>query len=146
LNAKTPLRIAVIGGDGTGPEVAAEGLKVLAAVAKLDGFAYETVDFDFGGARYLRTGETLPKGAVDELRTFDAIFLGAVGHPDVAPGILEKGLLRNCASSSTSTSTFGPSNFSPASKLPSLAKVPTISTLLSCAKTPKTSTAASAAS
>ncbi len=93
MNANKPLRIAVIGGDGTGPEVVAEGLKVLAAVAKLDGFAYETVDFDFGGDRYLRTGETLPTGAVDELRTFDAIFLGAVGHPDVQPGILEKGLL-----------------------------------------------------
>jgi 3-isopropylmalate dehydrogenase len=93
LNAKNALRIAVIGGDGTGPEVAAEGLKVLKAVARLDGFTYETVDFDFGGERYLRTGETLPAGAVDELRTFDAIFLGAVGHPDVKPGILEKGLL-----------------------------------------------------
>jgi len=93
LNAKNALRIAVIGGDGTGPEVAAEGLKVLKAVAALDGFTYETVDFDYGGERYLRTGETLPVGAVDELRKFDAIFLGAVGHPDVKPGILEKGLL-----------------------------------------------------
>ncbi len=87
------LRIAVIGGDGTGPEVAAEGLKVLAAVAKLEKFQYETTPFDFGGERYLRTGETLPAGAVDELRKFDAIYLGAVGHPDVPPGILEKGLL-----------------------------------------------------
>ena len=93
MNAKNSLRIAVIGGDGTGPEVAAEGLKVLKAVAALDGFTYETVDFDFGGERYLRTGETLPVGAVDELRKFDAIYLGAVGHPDVKPGILEKGLL-----------------------------------------------------
>ncbi len=65
MNAKNALRIAVIGGDGTGPEVAAEGLKVLKAVAALDGFTYETVDFDFGGERYLRTGETLPVGAVD---------------------------------------------------------------------------------
>jgi len=87
------LKIAVIGGDGTGPEVTAEALKVLAAVAKRDGFAYETTGFDFGGERYLRTGETLPAGAVDELKKFDAIYLGAVGHPDVAPGILEKGLL-----------------------------------------------------
>jgi 3-isopropylmalate dehydrogenase len=93
LNAKQSLRIAVIGGDGTGPEVAAEGVKVLKAVSKLDGFAYETVDFDFGGDRYLRTGEILPEGAVAELKKFDAIFLGAVGHPDVQPGILEKGLL-----------------------------------------------------
>jgi 3-isopropylmalate dehydrogenase len=88
-----PLRIAVIGGDGTGPEVAAEGLKVLAAIAAKEKFKYELEDFDFGGQRYLRTGETLPAGAVDKLRTFDAIYLGAVGHPDVAPGILEKGLL-----------------------------------------------------
>ncbi|HRX80208.1 MAG TPA: isocitrate/isopropylmalate family dehydrogenase, partial [Pirellulaceae bacterium] len=87
------MKIAVIGGDGTGPEVTAEALKVLAAVAKRDGIAYETTDFDFGGERYLRTKETLPAGAVEELRKFDAIYLGAVGHPDVAPGILEKGLL-----------------------------------------------------
>jgi 3-isopropylmalate dehydrogenase len=87
------MKIAVIGGDGTGPEVAAEGLKVLQAIAKLENFAFETQDFDFGGNRYLRTGETLPKGAVDELRKFDAIYLGAVGHPDVPPGVLEKGLL-----------------------------------------------------
>lgn len=87
------LRIAVIGGDGTGPEVTAEALKVLDAAAKLHGFSYETQDFGFGGAFYLRTGQTLPPGAVDELRRFDAIFLGAVGHPDVPPGVLEKGLL-----------------------------------------------------
>ena len=87
------LKIAVIGGDGTGPEVAAEGLKVLDAVARSEKFAFELQHFDFGGERYLRTGETLPAGAVDALRKFDAIYLGAVGHPDVAPGILEKGLL-----------------------------------------------------
>jgi 3-isopropylmalate dehydrogenase len=85
--------IAVIGGDGTGPEVVAEGLKVLKAVARKNGFAYDLKHFDFGGERYLRTGEALPAGAVDELRQFGAIYLGAVGHPDVAPGILEKGLL-----------------------------------------------------
>jgi 3-isopropylmalate dehydrogenase len=87
------MKIAVIGGDGTGPEVTAEALKVLDAVAKLEGFGYELTDYDFGGERYLRTGEILPQGAVEELRDHDAIFLGAVGHPDVAPGILEKGLL-----------------------------------------------------
>ena len=86
-------RIAVIGGDGTGPEVVAEGLKVLDAVSKKVGFTYETKDFDFGGDRYLATDEVLPDGAADELKTFDTIYLGAVGHPDVAPGILEKGLL-----------------------------------------------------
>lgn len=87
------MKIAVIGGDGTGPEVAAEGLKVLAAVARLEGFQYELTPFDFGGERYLRTGEILPAGAVQELKQFDAIYLGAVGHPEVTPGVLEKGLL-----------------------------------------------------
>jgi len=86
-------RIAVIPGDGTGPEVVAEGLKVLERVAQIEGIQYETRHFDFGGERYLKTGETLPDDAIDELRGFDAIYLGAVGHPDVPPGILEKGLL-----------------------------------------------------
>ncbi len=86
-------RIAVIPGDGTGPEVVREGLKVLEAAAQATGFRYETTTYDFGGERYLRTGEVLPDSAVDELRGFDAIFLGAIGHPDVAPGILEKGIL-----------------------------------------------------
>ena len=86
-------RIAVIPGDGTGPEVVREGLKVLEAAAQATGFKYETTTFDFGGERYMRTGETLPDSASDELRRFDVIFLGAIGHPDVAPGILEKGIL-----------------------------------------------------
>jgi 3-isopropylmalate dehydrogenase len=86
-------QIAVVPGDGTGPEVVAEGLKVLAAAAGKVGFAYETTRFDFGGERYLRTGEVLPDGAVEELRRFDAIFLGAIGHPEVRPGVLEKGIL-----------------------------------------------------
>ncbi len=86
-------RIAVIPGDGTGPEVVREGLKVLEAAAHATGFKYETTTYDFGGERYLRTGETLPDSAIDELRQFDVIFLGAIGHPDVAPGILEKGVL-----------------------------------------------------
>ncbi len=86
-------RIAVIPGDGTGPEVVREGLKVLEAASRATGFKYETTTFDFGGERYMRTGETLPDGAIDELRGFDGIFLGAIGHPDVAPGILEKGIL-----------------------------------------------------
>jgi 3-isopropylmalate dehydrogenase len=66
---------------------------VLKAVSKLENFSFETTDFDWGGERYLKTGETLPEGGVEELKKFDAIFLGAVGHPKVAPGILEKGLL-----------------------------------------------------
>ena len=86
-------RIAVIGGDGTGPEVVAEALKCLKAVSRKIGFAYETVNFDWGGEYYLKTGKILPEDAVDTLKTFDAILLGAIGHPDVKPGILEKGIL-----------------------------------------------------
>jgi 3-isopropylmalate dehydrogenase len=86
-------RIAVIPGDGTGPEVVAEGMKVLEAVSRRFGFKMEFHSYDFGGERYLRTGETLPEGALQELRGFDAIYLGAIGHPDVKPGVLEKGIL-----------------------------------------------------
>jgi len=86
-------KIALIPGDGTGPEVTAEAAKVLEATASACGFAYETTSFDFGGDRYLRTGEVLPPSAVSDLRAFDAILLGAIGHPDVKPGILEKGIL-----------------------------------------------------
>ena len=68
-------------------------MKVLKAVADLEKIALELQDFDYGGDRYLRTGEILPPGAFDELAAFDAILLGAVGHPEVPPGILEKGLL-----------------------------------------------------
>ena len=93
MSEQAKIDIGVVGGDGTGPEVTAEALKVLDAVSKLDGFEYQTKQYDFGGQRFLRTGDTLPDGAVDDLRAHDAIFLGAVGHPDVAPGILEKGLL-----------------------------------------------------
>jgi len=91
--ANSILKMAVIPGDGTGPEVTAEALKVLAAASKLEKFAYETQKFDWGGERFLKTGETLPPGGVDQLKKFDCIYLGAVGHPDVKPGILEKGLL-----------------------------------------------------
>ena len=87
------MKIAVIPGDGTGPEVTDEALKVLAAVARIQGFEYQLTPYEFGGEYYLRRGEILPEGAVEELREHDAIYLGAVGHPDVAPGILEKGLL-----------------------------------------------------
>jgi len=95
------MKIAVIGGDGTGPEVVAEGLKVLKAVSEKVGFEYTTQDFHVSGDRYLERGgdpnkpsiEIISQEEIDELATFDAIYLGAVGHPDVAPGILEKGLL-----------------------------------------------------
>jgi len=85
--------IALIGGDGTGPEVAREAVKVLDAAARRFDLKLNFVPFDFGGDRYLRTGEVLPDSAVDELRKFPAILLGAIGHPDVKPGILEKGIL-----------------------------------------------------
>ena len=86
-------KIALMPGDGTGPEVLREGVKVMKAAAQRFGFKLETQEYDFGGDRYLRTGEVLPDSAIDELKKFDAIFLGAIGHPDVKPGILEKGIL-----------------------------------------------------
>ncbi len=89
----TNYKIAVIPGDGTGPEVIAEGIKVLRAAGELYGITYNFTEFDFGGERYLRTGETLPDTAVEELKDFRAIYLGAIGHPKVKPGILEKGIL-----------------------------------------------------
>src|SRR3954447_21959297 len=82
-------RIAVIGGDGIGPEVTAEALKVISAA----GVALDTTSFDLGGARYLRDGEILSDATLEELRGFDAILLGAVGTPDVPPGVIERGLL-----------------------------------------------------
>ena len=82
-------RIAVIGGDGIGPEVTAEALRVVRAA----GVEVETQEFDLGGARYLRDGEILSDGVLDELRSFDAILLGAVGDPRVPPGVIERGLL-----------------------------------------------------
>src|SRR3989338_3382852 len=86
-------KIAVIPGDGTGPEVIHEGLKVLDAASKKFHFKLETKTFDFGGARYLKTGKTIDEKDIDELRKYSAIYLGAIGHPDVKPGILETGIL-----------------------------------------------------
>ena len=86
-------KIGVIPGDGTGPEVVAEGKKVLEAASNRFSFSLDFQDYDFGGDRYLATGEVLPDSAVEELRAYDAIYLGAIGHPDVKPGILEKGIL-----------------------------------------------------
>ncbi|MEE8380448.1 MAG: 3-isopropylmalate dehydrogenase [Thermodesulfobacteriota bacterium] len=86
-------RIAVIPGDGTGPEVVNEGLKALKAVSEKVSFKYETIHYDLGGRRYKETGETLPGSVLDELKGVDAIYLGAIGHPEVKPGILEKGIL-----------------------------------------------------
>ena len=85
--------IAVIGGDGTGPEVVRESIKVLDAAGAKFGFKLNYTDFDFGGDRFIRTNEALPDSAADDLRQFPAVLLGAIGHPDVKPGILEKGIL-----------------------------------------------------
>jgi len=85
--------IAVLPGDGTGPEVINEGKKVLLAAGRKFNIDFEFTEFDFGGDRYLKTGETLPEGAIEQLKKFKAIYLGAIGHPDVAPGILELGIL-----------------------------------------------------
>ena len=74
-------KIAVIPGDGTGPEVTDEALKVLSAAANRDGIEYDLTHYDFGGDRYLSTGEILPDGAVEELSQYNSIYLGAVGHP-----------------------------------------------------------------
>lgn len=86
-------KIAVIPGDGVGPEIIREGLKVLKAVAKKENIKFEFINYDFGGDRYLKTGEVLPDSALEEMKKMNAIYLGSVGHPDVKPGILEKGLL-----------------------------------------------------
>ena len=86
-------RIAVLAGDGIGPEVVAEGCRVLDALEAAFGFTTERVEFDLGGRRYLDSGEVLDDGTLEELRGFDAIYLGAIGTPDVPPGVLERGLL-----------------------------------------------------
>ena len=86
-------RIAVIPGDGTGPEVVREGLKVLDAVASKMDFKVEKISYDIGGERYLKTGETLPNSILEEFKTASAIYLGAIGHPGVKPGILEREIL-----------------------------------------------------
>ena len=82
-------RVGVIGGDGIGPEVVAEGLKVIAAA----GVELDTIDYDLGGGRYLRDGTVLDDATVEEWRGLDALYVGAVGTPDVPPGIIERGLL-----------------------------------------------------
>ena len=86
-------RIAVIPGDGTGPEVVQQGIKILKKVESAHSIRFDFKEFDFGGARYLSTGQTLSDDEVAEMRNFHAIYLGAIGHPDVTPGILERGIL-----------------------------------------------------
>ncbi len=86
-------KIAVIGGDGTGPEVIKEGIKVLEVAAKKNNFKIQWINYDLGGERYKKTGDICPESVIEELKKVDSIYLGAIGHPDVKPGILEKGLL-----------------------------------------------------
>jgi 3-isopropylmalate dehydrogenase len=86
-------RIAVIPGDGTGPEVIREGLKVLKKISSCYNIDFTFDEFDYGGKRYLKTGETLPDEDIEKLKGYNAIYLGAIGHPDVKPGILERGIL-----------------------------------------------------
>ena len=87
--------ISVIPGDGTGPEVVEEGLKILDAVAEKSNFSLNFRHYNIGGDHYLKTGEILPDSVVESLAESDAVYIGAIGHPDVKPGILEKGLLLN---------------------------------------------------
>lgn len=91
--SKSTYQIGVLGGDGIGPEVVHEGLKVLKIVADIDGFAYDTVDYPYSGAHYLKTKELVPERVVDEWRALDAVFLGAIGHPDVEPGLVEASVI-----------------------------------------------------
>lgn len=91
--AADSLDIAVIGGDGIGPEVVAEGLKVLSAATASRGLKVATTEYDLGARRWLATGETLPESVLEEIRGHDAILLGAVGDPGVPSGVLERGLL-----------------------------------------------------
>ncbi len=87
------LNIGILAGDGIGPEVIGAALKVLETASKLDGLKYSTTDLPYGGQYFLKTGQVIGDEQVEDLRKFDAVFLGAVGHPDVKPGVLEKGLL-----------------------------------------------------
>lgn len=89
----TEINLAVIPGDGIGTEVVAEGMKVLQAVAPQAGFTVNPTYYDLGATRYNATGETLPESVLEELRGCDAILLGAIGHPSVPPGVLERGVL-----------------------------------------------------
>jgi 3-isopropylmalate dehydrogenase len=91
--AKSHYRIALFPGDGIGPEVVTEGLKMLDAAEKRFGFTTERTTFPYSGAHYLATKETMPDGVLDEVRTFDAILLGAVGHPGVTPGLIERAVV-----------------------------------------------------
>jgi 3-isopropylmalate dehydrogenase len=83
-------KIGILGGDGIGPEVMKEGLKVLEAVADVEGFGYELVEYPYDSEHYLKTKQLVPDSVIDEWRTLDAFLLGAIGHPDVEPGLVER--------------------------------------------------------
>ena len=89
----TSYNIGVLPGDGIGPEVTSEALKTLAAVADLADFQYELVDYPYNSEHYLKTKELVPDRVIDEWRTLDAILLGAIGHPDVEPGLVERSVI-----------------------------------------------------
>ena len=86
-------KIAVIGGDGTGPEVVQEGIKALTAICELHSIDLNLCPMDINGERYLKTGDVLTDNDIQQLNECDAIYLGAIGHPDIQPGILERGIL-----------------------------------------------------
>ena len=88
-----PMNIAVIGGDGIGAEVTRESLKILQAVSQHVGFDYQYTELPYSGQHYLQTGTVITEEQIEALRDYDAILFGAIGHPDVDPGILERGLL-----------------------------------------------------
>jgi 3-isopropylmalate dehydrogenase len=89
----TSYKIGVLGGDGIGPEVTAEGLKVLKEVAALEDVRYELVDYPYSSEHYLTTGELVPDEVIEEWGTLDAVLLGAIGHPDVEPGLVERSVI-----------------------------------------------------
>ncbi len=86
-------KIGVLAGDGIGPEVVAEGLKVLECVSKLKGFSLQRIDYPYSGAYYLETGSLMAKSVLEEMQKLDAIFMGAVGHPEVQPGLIERAVI-----------------------------------------------------
>jgi len=86
-------KIAVIGGDGIGPEVVTEGLKVLKKASELFGFEFETTEYPFGSEHYMETGELVPESVYSEYKEHDAIFLGAIGDPRVEVGLVERAVI-----------------------------------------------------
>jgi 3-isopropylmalate dehydrogenase len=85
--------IGLIAGDGIGPEVVAEGLKVLEAVSDDSNFSFNLVEYPYSGSYYLKTKELVPDRVIDEWKSLDAVFLGAIGHPDVEPGLVERSVI-----------------------------------------------------